>query len=177
MGVEFFLILECGSSILQLGKFKKRKRKLASKFDFIYETWKPCLNLNAKEPYNSHRNRNTQIFALSLRTKRSFSYIGSIYITLLSLDYLWELHGLAIKSGSTFYPKITIFFYVGIYKTLRIFSGIYDLLHFMSDKKYVFFFYDQIALFYGIFINIHTYLLLWYLLIWIGYYYCAWYID
>lgn len=123
LGVEFFLILKCGSSILQLGKFKKRKRKLASKFDFIYETWKPCLNLNAKEPYNAHRNRNTQIFALSLRTKRSFSYIGSIYITLLSLDYLWELHGLAIKSGSPFYPKITIFFYVGIYKTLRIFSG------------------------------------------------------
>lgn len=45
------------------------------------------------------------------------------------------------------------------------------------QSKNMFFFFDQIELFYGIFINIHTYLLLWYLLIWIGYYYCAWYID
>ena len=84
------------------------------------------------------------------RTKRSFSYIGSIYIALLSLDYLWELHGLAINSGNIFYPKITIFFFFFAWvfiKHYEIFVGIYELLYFMSEKKKMFFFMTKLHFF------------------------------
>ena len=84
---------------------------------------------------------------ISENKKRSFSYIGSNYIALLSLDYLWELHGPAINSGNIFYPKKKKKIVWVFIKHYKIFVGIYELLHFMSDKKKNVFLYDHIALF------------------------------
>ena len=127
-----------------VGKVQKRKRKVASKFDLYTKTWKPCLNLNAKEPWNFHRNRNTE------NKKVIFLYWVNLYSTFvfrLFMGIAWSGYKLGEHILSKNYNFFFFFFCVGIYKTLRNFCGyLWTTLFHVIKKKNVFL-YDQIALF------------------------------
>lgn len=127
-----------------VGKVQKRKRKVASKFDLYTKTWKPCLNLNAKEPWNFHRNRNTE------NKKVIFLYWVNLYSTFvfrLFMGIAWSGYKLGEHILSKNYNFFFFFFAWVFIKHYEIFVGIYELLYFMSEKKKMFFFMTKLHFF------------------------------